>query len=327
MALKGKVRDRSLGKATLDPDFFIEVYQPKIEHNGEDSYYYGVGNTVSVVGSFDGSGGSGSQRYENFQNKTGAYVGSRALSGAVRDWYVAGEAALAQDEAAGRLKERVTEYLSFCKKFCKSSSRMRGSMIKEFPTTCALIAYRKTETGREALSLWAGDSRCYLLDARGLHQLSIDDNNVPDAMDNLTENGVMTNLVSASKEFALHAHAVPVEGPCVIFTATDGCFDYVRTPMEFEYLLLWTLAEAGSPVDWEDRMRQEMGGVTGDDMALCGLSVGYGSFVGLKKALRPRLQELYEQYVRDAGEMDMAGRRALWDQYKGEYYALASREA
>lgn len=327
MALKGKVRDRSLRKATLDPDFFIEVYQPKIEHNGEDSYYYGVGGDVSVVGSFDGSGGSGSQRYENFQNKTGAYVGSRALSGAVRDWYVAGEAALAQDEAVDCLKERVTQYLSFCKEFCKSSSRMRGSMVKEFPTTCALIAYRKVEDGREALSLWAGDSRCYLLDAKGLHQLSTDDLKGLDAMDNLTESGVMTNLVSASKRFVLHAHTVPVEGPCVLFTATDGCFDYVHTPMEFEYLLLWTLAESESPVDWEDRMHQEMGAITGDDMTLCGLSIGYGGFAELKKALRPRLQKLYEQYVRGSEEMDMDALRSLWDQYKSEYYALASQEA
>ena len=327
MAVKGIVGGLARGKASLAPDFVIEVYQEKLEHNGEDSYYFGLGDVASVVGAFDGSGGSGARRYEKWQGKTGAYLGSRVLSGAVRDWYVTGGAELESDEAARLLKERATSYLGVCKEACGGSSRLRGRMVKEFPSTCAIIAYREVDGAREALSLWAGDSRCYLLNAQGLHQLSVDDlSGGLDAMENLTADGVMTNVVSASGDFVLHAHVVSVEGPCVLLAATDGCFGYLRTPMEFEYLLLWTLAESESPVGWEDRLHTAMTAVAGDDVTLCGLSVGYGDFARLKEALRPRLQEVYERYARDIADLDLEGKRALWEQYKGEYYALAPRE-
>lgn len=317
-------RARGAVKA-LSPDFVLEVYQEKRLNNGEDAYYYAVGEGASVVGAFDGSGGSGARRYERWLGKTGAYLASRVFAGAVRDWYIAGDELLGAQDAAARLKDRAVSYLTTAKDACGGTSRIRGSLSKDFPTTCALVVLRRAGEGLEALSLYAGDSRCYMLDAQGLHQLSRDDLFELDAFENLSADGAMTNVVNASSPFEMHAHVVPVEGPCVLFAASDGCFGYLHTPMEFEYLLLETLDAAASPAEWERKLHAEFKVVANDDYTLCGLSVGYGSFETLKQVFSSRREEVYRRFVQGARELDTDGLRELWYQYKDGYYTLAPR--
>lgn len=318
----GKKRDQAeAAEAAFGPDFIVQVYEEKIPQNGEDSYFYGVGTEASVVAALDGCGGSGARTYELMQDKTGAFISSRVIAGAVRDWFEAGEAQAEADEAAGMLKERAQRYLGVARDALGGSSRIRGSLAKELPTTCSLVVLRTGEEGPEALSLWAGDSRCYLLDARGLHQLSVDDLNGIDAMQNLTSDGVLTNVISASKRFNIHVSRVAVSGPCVLFAATDGCFGYLSTPMEFEYLLLHTLCAAETPAEWEQQLAQNLAGVAGDDATLCGMSVGFGSYEALVAALRPRLAELEERYMTALAMASYEEKQALWEQYRVDYEA------
>lgn len=323
MAIGNIVGGLARRKASLAPDFVLEVHQEKVERNGEDGYYYGVRDTACVMGVFDGGASLDTPRYERWQGKTGAYLSARALAGAARDWFVAGEGMLEADEAASRLKGCLLHYLRVCKTACGAGSAVREARAEELPAVCALVTYRAAEDGWEALSLWAGDARCYLLDARGLHQLSTDDVREADAMERLISGTAPTNAVNATGEFALHAHALPVQEPCVLLVATPGCFDALQTPMEFEYLLLRTLVGAESPIDWEDRLREAMASVATDDVTLCGLSVGYGSFAALKEAFRPRMQELYEGCVRGIAAKPVDEKWALWEHYKEGYYELA----
>ena len=305
----------------LTPDFVVQVYEEKLSHNGEDSYYYALGDQASVVAALDGCGGSGARSYERIQGKTGAFVASRVIAGAVRDWFGAGEAAGAPQEAAELLSKRSKDYLAVARQALGGTSRMRGSLSKELPTTLALEVLRRTEEGAEALCLWAGDSRCYLLDVDGLHQLTTDDLGGLDAMQNLTADGVLTNVISASTRFAIHATCVKLPGPCMLFAATDGCFGYLSTPMEFEHVLLQTLCAADTPAEWERKLAQAFASVAGDDATFCGMSVGFGSYQALVRAMRPRLAELEERYVAGIALTSYEEKLALWEQYRGSYEA------
>ena len=75
---------------------------------------------------------------------------------------------------------------------------------------------------------WCGDSRGYILDGNGLHQVTVDDVTVTDAMMNLREDAPMTNVASASRPYEIHRKQVQLSEPAVVFAATDGCFGYLR---------------------------------------------------------------------------------------------------
>ena len=300
----------------LEPDFLIEVYAEKVKGEGEDSYLYIQGGDATLLATFDGCGGSGARGYERARGKTGAYLASRIASGAVRDWFHEGEAQ-GGDEAIALLKQRMSRYLAECRQALGGESLVRGTLAKELPTTCALLML--PHRGQDALAIWAGDSRCYLLDKGGLHQLTRDDVDSYDPMENLRADGVLTNVVSASSDFELHVRWIPVNGPCVALAATDGCFGYLSTPMEFERELLATLLESTNPADWERRLQKAFAEVAGDDATLCGVCVGFGKYDVLQDALAPRYHELCERYLHDIGDKDDDERRRLWEGYRKDY--------
>lgn len=110
-----------------------------------------------------------------------------------------------------------------------------GSMVRKFPTTLALAYAEKEEDAIKIHLLWAGDSRVYLLDEKGLAQLTRDDTDVEDAFENLTNDGPMNNVLSSDGNYGINYKSVLLSTPTIVFAATDGCFGYIPTPMEFEY--------------------------------------------------------------------------------------------
>lgn len=309
-------------RRSLPVDFVLEVATEKVPGNGEDAYVYALSDGKAMVGVFDGCGGSGARRYERAANKTGAYLASRVVAGATRDWFAQGEAFESNvREATARLEARSASYLRTSRQALREGSAMLGTLSKELPTTCSVMVAHGDSVEAEVRSLWAGDSRCYVLDADGLHQLSADDLDGYDALENLHADGALTNVVNASDRFEIHAKVMPIAHPCVAFAATDGCFGYLPSPMAFEHLLLTTLEEASSPNDWEARLRERFAAVAGDDATLCGLSLGFGSFARLKATLAPRLAEVGERFVAGWDECSPEEQQALWEEYKAGYYA------
>ena len=210
--------------------------------NGEDSFYYAATNKESIVSVFDGCGGIGSRRYNNYSGKTGAYIASRAVCGGVKQWFES------ENKSTDTMYEYIKRTLEICDKFADEKGRIKGSLGgKTFPTTAAVIYTQ----GNTATCFWAGDSRCYMLDSDGLHQLSDDDISGEDALSNISGDGVLTNVICSSNQFTLHSKKVKINRPCALFTATDGCFGYISTPMDFEYLLTDTLISSNSLVAWK----------------------------------------------------------------------------
>jgi hypothetical protein len=176
-------------------------------------------------------------------------------------------------------------------------------MRRALPTTLAAVAYRLGDHTVRCRSLWAGDSRAYvLLPTSGLHALTRDHTAEEDALDQLRQDPPMTNVVCADRPFTIEAQPPHSYGefplPCVLLSATDGFFGYVHTPAHFEHLLLNTLAHARDMADWADRLRTQVQGFTADDASLSLAALGFDSFPQIAEAFRVRHDAVTETYAK-----------------------------
>lgn len=303
-------------------DFGLEVFKEKIPGSGEDSYLYCFREGGGIAGVFDGCGGSGARRYEKFGGKTGAYIASRVVSETVRDWFLRLADINNPVENVNELKEQINKVFGKYKDAVGNVSKIKGSISKDFPTTAAIVTATVKDNHVQATCLWAGDSRCYLLSSDGLKQLTEDDLDGLDAMENLSADGILTNVISASKDYTIHIKTVRIDKPCILFAATDGCFGYLSTPMEFEYLLLNTLREASSVSDWEACISKELEVIAGDDFSLVGCSIGFKNYKSLKECLAQRRKTLFDKYISGISEKTYEEKCSLWKEYRKSYYSL-----
>ena len=305
-------------------DGYIRICEEKICGNGEDADWFSINEVAAMVSVFDGAGGSGAKRYSRLENKTGAFLGSRALAGVTKYWFVQiCEKNFLQASASGLLKKLFVTALDTCKREGGgqvSGAKLKSSISKDFPSTAAIAVCSPSRKGITASFYWAGDSRGYILNKGGLAQITKDDLEDIDAMENLSADGMMTNIVTSSKDFAIHDKIVELAEPSIVFTATDGCFGYISTPMEFEFVLLETLLNADSLVDWQSKLAHKLGQYAGDDYTLDAIIIGYGSFTNLKNAFISRANYLYEYYISKISELNTEGKIALWQSYKENYY-------
>lgn len=303
------------------PDFILSFCRDKVPGHGEDSFCHSFCDGAGMLAVFDGCGGAGAKTHEQYSGHTEAYIASRLCSGAFYDAFRAafptGKSAqeLAEQVFAPCVQQRLTRY-SPPKN--ENGIRISGSGIRTLPSTAAVALVRGTEVS----ALWAGDSRVYVLDSRGLAQLTTDHTSEPDPMVTLYEDGVLRNVLCADHPVRLSCKTVQLQEPFVVFAATDGCFGYLSTPMEFEGVLLSTLLRSASVAQWEETLAQTLGSVAADDHTLCMAAWGYGSFQSLQNRFRARYEWLQEQYLNAIAAMpieDRDSRCALWQTYSGEY--------
>lgn len=305
-------------------DFLFSVCGEREPGKGEDSYAFALQESGALVGVFDGCGGSGAARYAGLQSKTGAYLASRAASAAWLHWFetLEPEGEISVEE----LTLQVLRRLRLCEKQGgESSGGLPGLRAKRLPTTAAAAVCRPCRGGMEALLQWAGDSRVYWLDGDGLAQLTEDDLGGLDAMQELAEDRPLANAITLSRAFQIHSAERNFTRPGLLFAASDGCFGYLSTPMEFESLLLHTLQESVCAAEWERRMAEAMARVSGDDYTLCGVSLGFGSFEKLKSSLQRRTNLLDRVYINGLDACTGAEKQQLWERYRESYYRLLCR--
>lgn len=202
-------------------------------------------------------------------------------------------------------------------------SKFRGSMVRLMPSTCSVWLMEPEGDRLKVTSINAGDSRNYILCDRGLYQISVDDLHGEDAMSNLYNDGAMTNVLSADGNFTLGVECLSLDAsrsPCILLSATDGCFGYLRSPMEFEFLLLDTLMHASSVDDWQKSLQEVIGAIAGDDQSLAAAAFGFGTFENIQKTLAPRHRAL-QQLLSPLGD-STEKRWELWETYKQNYYRL-----
>lgn len=307
----------------LPLDFILSFCRDMVPDHGEDSYCHSFCDTAGMLGVFDGCGGAGARKHSMYSDRTEAYIASRLCAGAFYDSFrehFPGD--LTADDVAQLFSKKAIDRLEENKP-ADSGEMILGSMVRTLPTTVAVAMLQPVENGEVQVSaIWAGDSRVYLLNEEGLAQLTVDDTSVPDPMETLYEDGVLKNIFCSDRRVRVHCKSIRVKPPFVALAATDGCFGYVSTPMEFEGLLLHALLNADTPAQWEELMAENIGSLAGDDHTLCMAAVGYKTFDNVQNAFQDRYSHLLNKYLRPVSELpvdDRQSRYDLWNTYKTDY--------
>ena len=297
-------------------DTLFVVSGEMIENNGEDNFCCLSGGCSSIAAVFDGCGGLGAKTYAGFQGHTGAYVSSRLMSGAVYDWFLDTNQHLWKNgnDLTQSMNQYMTQAFTVSKPYSSSSLMLMGSMVRDFPTTAAIALVQEHNDNLYLHAVWAGDSRVYLLDSKGLAQLSVDDVSGRDAMSNISNEGALTNVISSDGKYTLHHKSFRLDEPTMVFTATDGCFGYLPSPMAFEYLILRCLQKASSPVEYKKQLDKEIRNVAGDDYSFACMSFNFGTYSSLKNALSARTAFLYSKFINTN-----ASAENLWPEYRKSY--------
>lgn len=272
----------------------------KREGHGEDSAPFFLStDDFCAVGVFDGMGGSGAAMCKSdLGEHTKAYVASRIVKEAVESYirHKVDESTTNTIDAEGiRLiaKSRLEQEKS---NFPAKASGLRSRLVRDYPTTLALITSQITNEVSLVTSYWAGDSRNFLWTQDGFFQISKDDLDTElDPLENLRNDAALSNCVCADRDFIINQKAITVQGKYILISATDGCFGYFLTPMHFHNVLLAGLKNSLDEDGWCLYVKDAFAKVTGDDVSFSLCAIGYESFDELKASFeKTEIPELTE---------------------------------
>lgn len=273
----------------------LKIWTEKVEGHGEDAPpLLIVEGKACAVGVFDGMGGSGAALCESGfgDSYTKAYVASRIVASSM-------EAFLSNhlptdDVSVEDMKDVVKRRLNEEQENFppKNKSLLRSKLVRDYPTTLAIVTLQEQENTLQIDSYWAGDSRCYLWTNEGLFQISKDDlEEDNDPMVNLRNDAAISNCICGDRNFRINHKQINLKKqPIMIICATDGCFGYYPTPMHFEYILKKSLQEAKDESDWQKRVENRIQKVTGDDTSLALIGIGFDNFKQVKSLAKKQIK-------------------------------------
>ncbi len=323
--------------------FVLFVTEKKVGH-GEDAppLLIAKGNSCAV-GVFDGMGGAGAKICDSSsfgEDHTQAYVSSRIVCSSV-DTFLQNHLPTDDVETEDMKTVIKRKLLEERDKFApKVTSSLRSKLVREYPTTMAVITLQEYDKSYQIDCYWAGDSHCYLWTKNGFFQISrddLEDNNDP--MENLHNDSPISNCICADRDFTIHHNPIEIGiEPIVILCATDGCFGYYQTPMHFEYVLKYCLQKAKDAKEWEQMVKDEVLKVTGDDCSLSLIARGFSSFDDLKRKMKSTSSEIIEM-MKQEQEVAIAERILSeekekyeqkmtfgWNRYKHNYMKYINNE-
>jgi serine/threonine protein phosphatase PrpC len=300
----------------------LALWTEKVPGHGEDAnplLLYNRSTHRGLIGVFDGVGAAGralAGRSGSGVDRTQAWVAGCVVRALVEEWFVTAPGTGLHKHLLERMSELPRE-----------RGRLRGTIPRAFPTTLAALDFRLTTREAAWDVLWAGDSRCYVAEPDlGLQQLSRDDSDLQDALDQLVQDPPLTNMVSADRRFALNHWRDHARLPCLLVCATDGVFGYLDTPAQFEHLLWSTLATAQDISHWSVLLTEQISSYTGDDASLVIVALGVTGFDELRVLFRERAERVRINHAepmdrvrrRDRDELNTARARS-WQAYQPTY--------
>lgn len=237
----------------------ISFMTEKIVGRGEDAppLFISKGQTCAV-GVFDGMGGAGATTCNSSigDGHTKAYVASRIVASAM-DVYLCNHLPT-NDVAIEDMKAIIRRKLCLEKETYppQIQTSLRTKLVRDYPTTLAIVTFHEYEGSSQVNSYWAGDSHCYLWNKDGFFQISKDDlADDNDPMENLHSDSPISNCICADRDFIINHKLIDLgKEPVIILCATDGCFGYFQTPMHFEYVLKTCLQESQNEKEWSDKI-------------------------------------------------------------------------
>lgn len=160
-------------------------------------------------------------------------------------------------------------------------------------TLCATL-YRDRKDYVEAIYFVAGDSRPYMWNADGLFQIVADQEGA---------DGGMTNYIRANEDaqFYIDCQYRKFQKPCILFNASDGCFDskYFLNQMAFEKLLLESIVECHDMEEVETSLTNTFYeyGKHDDSSTIALKAFGFDSYEQLQQEAQKRLATITAQYI------------------------------
>ena len=319
-----------------DKSISLKVWTEKVKGHGEDAPPFLImQGDVCAVGVFDGMGGSGAALCESSfgDSYTKAYVASRIVASSVEIFL--NNHLPTDDVSVEGMKTIVKHRLDDEQKNYppQTKSLLRSKLVRDYPTTMAIVTLQKREKKMQIDSYWAGDSRCYFWTKDGFFQISKDDlEEDNDPMDNLRNDAAISNCICGDRVFEINHKQIDLKKePVIIICATDGCFGYFPTPMHFEYILKKSLQESKDQLDWQERIEKRIQNVTGDDASLALIGIGFDTFKQVKsmankqikgfdiirqhestiKKLKSKLEKEKDNYILSI--------ESGWEKYKKQY--------
>lgn len=280
----------------------------------------------AVAAVFEGSGKYSEVEYAEFDNRTGANIGSRIAAAATLNWFNSDKCNF-DDNDADRLRASIDLIMRKAKRELDyEGDNLFNKKPKNFNTSaavCAVDYYNDDSAICEFL--WAGNCRGYVLDGYGLCQLTEDDvNGTQDAFVGRADGAKLVNVINADVDYTMNFRRISITDPMMLITATTAAFDDFGSPMEFEYAILYALIKSKNIAEWEQRLTAIIKQYADDDFSMTVMSVGFDDFDHMKKHYEPRIKQLIEEYIRPLnaarkGETKL-NIRSLWNRYRDGYY-------
>jgi len=288
--------EKTSGLKQLNLDCIVEIVYKPLGDKGEDAFAYSFEKpSVHTQAVFDGCGGSGSWQYAEYKKATGAFIAAQSIAKEYLAWFNALPPALLNDpDKTGKaFHDMSLKVLQGLKAECAPMT-VSGSLVKAFPCTASIALMTPCEDYLSLTTMNTGDSRVYFLVPQiGLVQLTKDDSEGdPDPLESLRDSAPLSEVLNADKPYTVKTRRLGLTYPCAVICATDGVFGYLRSPMDFEYLMLDSLMRSESFAQFEETFRAEIVKVTGDDCACIMSFYGWGSFENVRKKLNARYQEV-----------------------------------
>lgn len=162
-------------------------------------------------------------------------------------------------------------------------------------TTLSATVFSEDEETVHAAYFTAGDSRSYIWTVDGgMTQLLLDQEHSDGAMSNCIN-------ITGEQDFNILVAYYAFPKKCILFNATDGCFDcgpFLMSQMAFEKKILDSIVLAHDLNTAEENLHSFFVGASKlDDSSTLAMKIfGYNSFEELQEACNARLRELDELY-------------------------------
>jgi serine/threonine protein phosphatase PrpC len=252
----------------------------------------------TLLAVFDGMGGAGSRKVPDINNPDStvsmAYLASRAARGAVIEACKQLTPKMQPGEVVEIIGQHIQKYLQRLanREGGIPTGSMRGSMIKDYPTTVA-VAIIEEGVNRSVHMMWAGDSRVYAIwpDQQFLlQQLTLDH-----TASGASSDGGDAALTRCATPDSVNLEYVNIEVPsdAIVFVATDGCFAYESTQF-FLTTLIEQLDRSTDELQYSKNLATALSSISGDD---CSMAMSFPptvQFDSLKNDLAKQLRHLQD---------------------------------
>ncbi|MDR3216996.1 MAG: hypothetical protein LBT55_06235 [Clostridiaceae bacterium] len=166
------------------------------------------------------------------------------------------------------------------------------------PTTLASLLYRENKNDTVTVeAVWAGDSRCYIIDENGLRQLTEDDE---DASELITNHF----YVGGTEDPILHYKVYPnIKKPFILMGVSDGVFDPYspHDNLGVEATILRELQATDSSEDLCKNLKNHYDEVGADDATMAFVAFGFKDYGDMKRRFKSRTLRataMYDEYCR-----------------------------